>query len=319
MIWSRIASTRYEIGLASATALNQPVIVSRGKKADEKNSSAKNSGNVPCTASAEPGAQREHHPEAADGDRQEGRQHAAGSARPATPPSTRAPKITPDREEEERLHHRERPRRRRGGRRGSRCAATGEATRRSKKPPSMSSAKAAPALVPPIRMPCSIAPASAKSRKPRTGGKPGIVPGASPKEPVKIAIRTSGKKRLGTSACGRAQGADDRPARERRGLGDGEPHAGAGAAAAVSSAPRLQVAAGLGDEHVVERGHRQVELGGDHAGLVERAHHAGQRSRAAGEPHGERAAAVGRQRLAERPHSALGAGVVGRRVGQRDA
>ena len=77
---------------------------------------------------------------------------------------------------------------------------TGEATSRSKKPPSMSSANAAPAVVPPIRMPCRIAPAMAKSRKLRTGGKPGMAPGAPENDAVKIAIRTSGKNRPGTSA-----------------------------------------------------------------------------------------------------------------------
>ena len=49
-----MASTRYEIGLTSATALNQPVMVSRGKNADEKNRSTKKRGKVPWTASAEP-------------------------------------------------------------------------------------------------------------------------------------------------------------------------------------------------------------------------------------------------------------------------
>ena len=79
---------------------------------------------------------------------------------------------------------------------------TGEATRRSKKPPSMSRAKAAPAVVPPIRMPWRMAPATAKSRNPRTGGNPGSLPGAAPNDPVKIAISTSGKNRLGKSAWG---------------------------------------------------------------------------------------------------------------------
>ena len=67
----------------------------------------------------------------------------------------------------------------------------------------MSVANAAPAEVPAISTPCTIAPHTAKSRKPRTGGKPGTTPGAPPNEAVKMAISTNGKNRAGNHAWGR--------------------------------------------------------------------------------------------------------------------
>ena len=163
---------------------------------------------------------------------------------------------------------------------------TGDATRRSKKPPSMSSAKAAPAVVPPIRMPWRMAPATAKSRNPRTGGKPGMpARGARRTTPVKIAISTSGKKRLGKSAWGVRSVSDERPARRAPPVWTAASLTRGTGAAAASSAPsasRRRPVLATNTSSRLRLG--QVQPGHLDARLVERAHHAGEGRGPVGQP-----------------------------------
>ena len=76
----------------SATTLNQPVMVSRGKNVDEKNIRAKNSGNIPCTASADPVRSASSTPRPPIGIANSAARTITISA-PTTPPCTVAPKI----------------------------------------------------------------------------------------------------------------------------------------------------------------------------------------------------------------------------------
>ena len=78
----------------------------------------------------------------------------------------------------------------------------GAASRRSVKPISMSTASAIPPLLPASRQDWIIAPASMKSRKPLTSGKPGRST-ARPAPPVCTARSRVGKMMIGAISCGR--------------------------------------------------------------------------------------------------------------------
>ena len=115
-------------------------------------------------------------------------------------------------------------------------------------------------------------------------GKPGIsVAVSSP--PALIASRISGKKIDGHDLSGLAQRADDRPPRQLRDLGpDRRAHTAAASAAVAAGSVRVAVlaralerAAGLGQEHVVERRRVQLQVGDLDVLGVERPHHLGQR------------------------------------------
>ena len=230
---------------------------SRGKNAERQEQHDEDEREDALHRRGAAGAQRERHADRARSPCRSRCRSAAPRARPATPADDVGAEDQPEREEVGDLDGGERRPRRGAGRARIDTRGMGEATRRSKNPPSISSAVAMPAPTPPSSSDCvhRRRPAGSRGTRGPPGSPAGPCCGAG--RPMLMARNSEGKMSSGArnwgrrsvlrsarraSATRRAHQATASPAtrlrlgRRRRGL-----------------VVALEVAAGLLDEHVVER------------------------------------------------------------------